>query len=81
MTSDAIASAGIHPVVTITIAATMTTAEPMRSPSTSRYAPRTLMLRRCAALSSHIATRVRDEADDRDDEHQPAGHLDLARDP
>ncbi len=56
MSSEAMASAGIQPVVTITIAATMTTAEPSRSPITSRYAPRTLMLVRCAELSSHIAT-------------------------
>ena len=36
MRSDAIASACTHPVVTMTIAATMTAAEPIRSPITSR---------------------------------------------
>ena len=40
------------------MAATMTTAEPSRSPITSRYAPRTLMLVRCAELSSHMATAL-----------------------
>ena len=56
MNSEAMASACTNPVVTITIAATITAAEPMRSPSTSRYAPRTLMLRFCARPSNHIDT-------------------------
>ncbi len=56
MNSEAMASACTNPVVTITIAAMMTAAEPMRSPRTSRYAPRTLMLRFCARPSSHIDT-------------------------
>ena len=54
MKRDAMASAGIHPVRRMTIAATMTAADPIRSPITSRYAPRTLMLVRCARLSNHI---------------------------
>jgi Flp pilus assembly protein TadB len=45
MSSEARASAGIQPVVQMTTAATITSAEPIRSPSTSMYAPRTLMLR------------------------------------
>ena len=36
ISSDAIASACTHPVVTMMIAATMTAAEPIRSPITSR---------------------------------------------
>jgi len=36
MASDATTSARSHPVVQITMAATMTTAEPKRSPRTSR---------------------------------------------
>ena len=56
ISSDAIASACTHPDNTITSAAMMTAADPSRSPITSRYAPRTLMLFRCAELNSQSAT-------------------------
>ena len=53
MTIEATASALSQPVSTITAAATITAADPARSPMTSRYAARRLRLRDCASLSSH----------------------------
>ena len=49
MTIDATASAEVQPVAAITIAATITAAEPAKSPMTSRYAPRTFRLSRWAS--------------------------------
>ncbi len=58
MAIDAIGSAASKPVVTITMAAMITSAEPIRSPSTSRYAPRRLIESFAPPRSTSMAARL-----------------------
>ena len=68
-------SAYRQPVTAMITAATITPTEPSRSPITSRYAPRTLMLSRAPERNSANATRLTHQAAGRHDQHRPGRHL------
>jgi hypothetical protein len=76
--SEAMASNRVQPVRAIMMAAMITAPEPTRSPSISRYAPRTLWLSAClSSLQHQQADHVGRGAGDRHTQHQPG--LDLGR--